>query len=163
MDDRLNLPIVRDLAETLRAELGDALDDQTLTDMLEGETPAIDIANRLMREYHEASADARGARAQAKDLTERAQRREARAISCRNALDALRRSAGLKALKLATGTIAMRRNPQKLEILNEQEIPRQLCRFEPDRQAIKDALKQGESVPGAQLVDGGEAISVRVK
>ena len=49
------------------------------------------------------------------------------------------------------------RKSQAVEILDEDSIPTSFMRkkvtFEPDKTAIKDAIKKGEEIPGAMLVD----------
>jgi hypothetical protein len=50
-------------------------------------------------------------------------------------------------------------------ITNKEALPEQFIRIkrEEDKVAIKDALKRGEIVPGAELSNGGETLTIRRK
>lgn len=67
--------------------------------------------------------------------------------------------AGLDKIKSPTFTIALQNNPPALEISDENAIPAEFTviipeRKEPNKQAIKDALKAGSEVPGCRLTNG---------
>ena len=66
--------------------------------------------------------------------------------------------AGIDRFKTPTHTIALQNNPPALHITDEKKIPAEYQvlvpeRWEIDKKAVKDALKDGE-VPGAELVVG---------
>lgn len=59
-------------------------------------------------------------------------------------------------VETAVGVVAVRLNPPKVEIEPGTQLPAQLVRtkttVEPDREAIKAAIKAGETIPGCSLV-----------
>lgn len=74
------------------------------------------------------------------------------------------RRIGIKEIKAADGTFAAKfaKNPPSVEIFDESQIPAELMRVktEPDKAAIKAAIKAGQNVPGAKLA---ESESLRFK
>lgn len=66
---------------------------------------------------------------------------------------------GLDKVKTATHTIAIQSNPPAVQITNEEQIPGRFLtlipeRYEVNKKAISEALKDGEEVPGAVLTRG---------
>jgi hypothetical protein len=51
-------------------------------------------------------------------------------------------------------TFAVRKNPPKVEVVDEALIPPEFISYTPviNKAAIKDALEEGKEVPGAELV-----------
>jgi hypothetical protein len=158
----IDLPTIRAMAEEIRALSGD--DDQTFLDTLDGETGAAEIAERLVADMREAAAMAEAAKAQARALSERAARFEARAKANRAQLGPLLDAMGRRKLVLPAATISRTKGRPRLVIDAPDDVPTQLCRIkrEPDRDAIEASLKSGETVPGARLEAGPETVTVRV-
>ena len=73
--------------------------------------------------------------------------------------------AGIDRFKTPTHTISLQNNPPALKITDEGAIPANFLavipeRYEVDKAALKDALKAGEEIPGAELVQG-KSIQIR--
>jgi hypothetical protein len=65
---------------------------------------------------------------------------------------------------LAEATLSISAVPPAVQILDAALIPSRFVRatYAPQKSDIKDALKAGETVPGACLSNGGERLSVRL-
>jgi hypothetical protein len=125
-----------DLDECIEAIVRSAKEDETLS-----ETLAVTIAKNR----------------------ERKGRFERRAESKKRAAFELMSENQIKKIEAAEFTVSRRAVPQSVIITNEHLIPDRLSRItrEPNKTAIKQALVNGEDVPGAELSNGGETISIR--
>jgi len=101
-----------------------------------------------------------------KKMLERADRLERRAESVRAYLTFQMQAAGITRIESPWFTLAVRRNPPSVVVDDESRIPDQF-RVQPepppprlDRAAIARALKAGDDVPGAHLVQS-ERLEVR--
>ena len=99
------------------------------------------------------TAELEAIKAEAKKLTERAA-----ALSSKIEGSKQRYQWYLAGEKISTPRLAVSyRKTQAVEIFDEDSIPTNFMRkkvtFEPDKTAIKDAIKKGEEIPGAMLVD----------
>ncbi len=69
--------------------------------------------------------------------------------------------------KLEAGlvTFSTAKNPASCSVVNADELPAEYVRTktitEPDKKAILDALKTGDAVPGAILVDGRRSLRIK--
>ena len=145
-------------------EAGDAPDDVTLRDVLEG---AIDLHDAILSEVRSALDDEDAAsrlRGRMDEMEARLRRIERRAEGRRElALNAMA-EAGLDHLEAPGLRIEARRAPALLVVSDESLIPEAFKVQRPawlDYQAIRDALKGGAEVPGASLQDTEPYLSVR--
>jgi Siphovirus Gp157 len=72
--------------------------------------------------------------------------------------------AELKKLATPAATLSLKANPPSCVVYDEDILPKQYLVFQapkPDKNAIKAALKAGESVPGASLSNQPDSLSVR--
>lgn len=162
---QINKAHIAGIAEQLRDMLGDDYDTVTFLDTLDGETDALDIADRLLTDMQEAEALAAATKAMADDYAARAKRIGARSTVIKRTLLTLLDAIGEKKLERPAGTISRRAGSVSVQITNADDVPRQLCRvtYSPDKTAIKAQLESGETVPGAELVRGDDTVTVRVK
>ncbi|MBK8909157.1 MAG: siphovirus Gp157 family protein [Rhodospirillales bacterium] len=160
---RLDPAFLAGLAAEIRSYLGDD-DEAAFLDTLDGETDALDIADELIVRALEADALAEAARAQARDLSARAGRMDARSAAIRAQMLALIDAMGVRKLERPRATLSRRTGTVSVRIVDEAEVPTQLCRVErvPDKTAIKRALEAGENVPGAELGRGPDGVTLRV-
>lgn len=101
--------------------------------------------------------EADAVKATAAAAAERASRLTARASKWRNYLLDTLEMAGLSSVKDSRITVAVKQNPPSIQIADDTTIPPRYCReiparFEPDKTALKTALKAGETIPGVDLV-----------
>ena len=61
---------------------------------------------------------------------------------------------GVKKAEGKLFSFSVRKNPPRVEIMDEAAVPPEFVTYEPhiDKRAIKDRLEEGETIPGAKLV-----------
>lgn len=159
--------MIHDIAASLRDMLGDDFDEQTFLDTLDGETDAMDIADRLLDGVFDADALADAIKTQEADLKARRQRVESRSDAYRAQILTLLNAIDVKKLERPRATVSKRAGSMSVRIVDEASVPSQLCTVKtitsPDKAAIKAALEAGEAVPGCELARGDDGITVRVK
>ena len=135
------------------------LDPQTVTDTLEsldGELEAKAVTIAQFTRNLDATADAVAEAGKA--MLARAERLRKRAESIRQYMLFQLEFAGVSKIECPWFVIRVRKNPPAVVIDDEKAIPpRFIVQPEPpaprpDKAAIRDALKAGEAVPGARLV-----------
>lgn len=135
--------------------------DITLLDQLEMERDK-KIENALLY-AEQLKADAAEIDAYAKRLSERARAKKNTADSIKNYIISWLQENGESKFETARIRATLRfTRESKTEITNKELIPEQYRRYEwkADLTAIKNAIKAGETVPGAELRDG---VSLTVK
>jgi phage host-nuclease inhibitor protein Gam len=132
--------------------------------MVEGSTDALDVLSRITRTALDAKAMAGATGELMKEYAERKSRMERREEAMRSLAMRLMKAANLPKAELACGTISVRSTPPAVLITDETMLDDRFWRVkrEPNRSAVKDALKAGEFVAGAELSNGGETLSIRV-
>lgn len=154
-------------ARVLLAQYNDILadDQQARADAIEGETNIHEAIGQGLKRILEIELLEPGIEAAIANLKARGARLEAQKKNLRTALCVAMEMAELPGGKLETplGTIALKRIPPKLDIVDESAIPARF--FKPqeprlDRAALTAALKEKEIIPGAQLDNGSITIQV---
>ena len=103
----------------------------------------------------------------AKAMQARAERRRRRAESIRNYMLFQLQQAGVTKVECPEFTIAVRKNPEAVEIDDPEQVPTEYMVTpeppppRPDKKAIKDALKAGTPVRGCWL-RSGERLEIKV-
>lgn len=166
MNLRANIPLIEAVSAQLVDMLGDDFDPQTFWDSLDGETDALDIADRIIAKMQDDAALAAAAKAQADALAARAKRLADREKAHKAALLTLLDATGQKKLERPAATVSRRAGSLSVRIVNEADIPSQLCTVKtttaPDKAAIRKAIEAGETIPGAELERGPDGVTVRV-
>ncbi|MEN9393701.1 MAG: hypothetical protein RLZZ104_2044 [Pseudomonadota bacterium] len=151
------------LKEQLREIAGDDVD--VIRDTLEGE---IDLRGLICLAAEQNALDVaqvNGIATLIDDLRARKDRIENRIGMRRAAILAAMASGEIKTLETPAGTISRKAVPPSVLILDEAAIPSDYWKpSDPklDKKAVGEALKAGREVPGAQMNNGGETISIRV-
>jgi len=164
MSNRPNLPLIERVAENLRAEIGDD-DADAFLDTLDGETDAVEIADSLIAALHHDEALAAAAKEQSDALARRSRRLGDRARAKKRTLLSVLDAMGVRKLERPAATVSRRATVPSAYITDAAAIPSQLTRTrtEPDKVEILRQLRAGENVPGAELVQGPDTISVRAE
>jgi len=165
MPDNLNLERNR-FTELRRRllELYPDLDDQTLTDTLEGATNFREAIGALIRSALEDECLADALRDRMTDMRTRLSRHEARAASKRQVAVENMEAADIRKLTEPDFTASTRVGPPSVVIDNEHELPIDYLLPQPpkpDKRAILEALTRGAMVPGAALAQPKLSLSVR--
>ena len=159
------LPALYEIAQQYHelALLADAddLPPEVIRDTLEGlqgtlEAKSTNIAKFILG----LEAEAKMIEDAARQLEARANRRKRRAESIRNYMLFQLQQAGVTKVECPEFTIAVRKNPEAVEIDDPEQVPDEF-RVQPpppepriDKAAIKAALKEGRTVPGCWLRQG---------
>jgi Siphovirus Gp157 len=156
------------LAETrVAAGLIDAyraiLDEASTHDLIEGETSVLEMIDQLLSDVAGDAALIAGIDAVMADLAERKKRFKDRQERTRELLLYVMQSLELRSMERPAATLAVRVAPPRVIITDEAAIPQHLIRIkhEPNKALIADAIKAGEQVPGAELSNQPETLSLR--
>lgn len=154
---------VAELWQAVRAIAGD--DDQTVIDTVDGETDAIEALRRTVQLAIEAEAHAEAAKALADQYQDRRKVLLDRAERYRMAVARFLQEVGEKNVRLPEGTVSWREaKPQIVgTIPSPSELPDwavkyQRCR---DEASIKQGLRDGLTIPGLSLSNGGVTLTIR--
>lgn len=142
------------------------IDDETLHDTLEGITTLDALIAEIIRSALIDESLHAGLRTRLDDMKERLSRLEIRGAKKRQLAFEAMSEAGLKKLEQADFTASLRAGPPSLFITAEDEIPLDYWVPQPPklaRQALLNALKQGNEIPGAVLSNAKPSLSVRTK
>lgn len=150
------------LVEHLRTLM--AADDDTIEDAIEGETNLKEALSKALARVGECEALADAIKAQADALSARKRRLEAQAETIRAAIIAALGTAGVRKLELPAATLSLTAVKPSLVVTDEAAIPTQYFkRADPtiDKRALLSSLKDGQTIPGAELSNGGETVAIR--
>lgn len=138
-------------------------DEDLLRDTLEGNTRFNDIIDRLLGEMRDNETLAEAASQRIGKIRERQTRLTHRVQFYRSLIHRLMTTAGIRSVPLGEAKISVVNSPDKVIITDESAIPDAFCKIikEPNKTAIKNALKSGTMIPGATLSNGGTTIQVR--
>lgn len=139
-------------------------DPQTLTDTLEGEAWPLEVKAQnigfVIRNMEALAASMKDAE---KQMADRRKATEKRAAALAEYLKTGMEIAGVSKLETPHFALTIKKNPPGVDIWDEKQIPAEFMRVPPpppppppapDKAAIKEAIKAGKEVPGAQLVQG---------
>lgn len=136
-------------------------DEQTIVDTLEGERWPLEVkATNYAMVIRNIGATAEAIKAAEQRMAERRKSLERRADWLKAQLKAAMEYTGIQKIESPEFVIRLQANPESVELDEPALLPAEYWRQpeppppEPDKTAIKAALKDGEDVPGARLVRG---------
>ena len=153
------------LRERLVAEFPDT-DEETLLDTLEGLTDLHEMIAAVTRTRLDDLALTGALKSRIAEMQSRLSRIEYRAEVLKEAVVSTMERAGIRKISEADFTLTLRPTAAPLQITQEDSIPDIYWRPQPprlDRKGLIEALKDGGTVPGAVLGNGGMTISVRTR
>lgn len=142
------------------------LDDQTIADTLEAESgDLIEKGKNVAAVFRNLESDAKQIKEAEQQLAERRKAIEKRAESLKNHLKTNMEIAGIQKIECPWFVISIAQNPETVTVDDESEIPRDYFKeipatFQLDKAMVKQAIKDGFTVPGARLSRG---TSLRIK
>ena len=165
---RLDPNAIRQQIENLKLlwpEAWEDGEDQLLLDMLEGETDMIKFLRRVEERRQEATHMAAGCASHIAELGCRLLRLEKREAAMRKIEFEVLDTAGRKKVELPIATLSIRNGQQKVVITDDTLIPDHLCKIErtPKKSDIKELLKSGGSLLGAELSNAEPYLAVTVR
>ena len=162
---RLEAAHYRELAKQLRQFYVD-IDDETLADTLEGESDLPQTIEEVVRSSLEDAAFIVGLKSRLDEVNARLSRLRNRYEKKRELVCWAMGSAGIGKLQVAEFSVSLAQGGQKLEVSDEARVPAIYFVPQPsklDRMSLQDALKRGEAIEGAYLVQSGPHIVVRTR
>lgn len=165
MSDRFDLNEIHVQVESLRAahpELWEDEDERLLADMLEGVTDFNDFMIRVTARIARAKKMVKLEGELIADLKARRDRYERRHEALRALAFKALQIADMRKLELAQNTLTIKRGPPKVIVTHEESLPAYCVRviIEPNKLVIKDSIMRGETVPGAELSNGEDTLSI---
>ena len=142
------------------------IDDETLSDTLDGASDLTDQLQVLIRSALEDESLADALKIRLADMRARVSRLEGRVERKRALAAEVMREAGLPRVIAPDFTASARPVPPGLVVSDEQAIPPAYWVPQPprlNRQELLGALKAGMAVPGATLSNGGSTLAVRTR
>jgi len=138
-------------------------DEELLRDTLEGNTRFNEIMDRLLIEMRDNETLADAAASRIGKLRERQTRLTHRMNFYRSLMHRLLTVTGIQSVALAEAKVSIMKSPEKVIITDESAVPDAFMKItkEPNKTAIKNAIKLGTYVPGAALSNGGTSITIR--
>lgn len=140
----------------------DPNDDDLLGDMLEGETDAADVLDALIADKQDADAMAAAIKAHIQELARRRSRMEARAASCKVAMQQLLELCHMRKWQRPLATVSLTARKPRRIVTDETAVPDDFAKWE--RKIDRTALQNADGdVPGTTLDNGGTSVVVRTK
>jgi predicted nuclease with TOPRIM domain len=137
-------------------EMADQLDEETFRNTLESIQDSIeDKVENTAKVIKSIEADVQAIKEEEKRLKERRQSLETKIDNIKDYLKEQLEKTGIDKVKRPTITVSIQNNPPKAEIVDEKTIPLTYKIPQPaklNKKAILEAMKNGEKVPGAVLV-----------
>jgi uncharacterized phage infection (PIP) family protein YhgE len=165
-DLRTEIKNEAEAAKSLLANYRDVIadDDEAREDAIEGETNLKEAIGAAVARVAEIDAMSEAIKTQADKLRSRRDRLENQAELLRAAIANAMQTAEIDKLELPSHTLTIKATPAKATITDEAAIPSKF--FVPQDpklslKAVGDALKAGETVPGATLSNGGSTLQIR--
>ena len=142
----------------------DALDEETIADTLEGLTDLHEMIAEGIRLAISTEDHVEALKSRIAKMRTRQERLKERSRTIRQACAQAMNETGIKRVESDDLTVSMRKTPLKLAIMNEAQIPAEY--WEPvspklNRTGLLAALKQGQSIDGAELIQPDPSLSVR--
>ena len=152
------------LADQLKALYQDI--DETLLDTLEGISDLPQLIQGLIRSSLEDEVLIAALKQRVEDMQARLSRLKDRFERKRELASWAMTNAEI--LKMQTGdfTLSLRQGPPRLDVVDQEKIPPEYLVPQPprlDRSGLIGALKRGDVIPGAVLIDGQMHVAVRVR
>ncbi len=141
------------------------LDDQTLLDTLEGACDLTDRITNICRAAVEADLQAEVVGQMIKNQQARKKRHEDRSERLRSLALWAMQEAGIPKIPAADITIAIGRGRASVIITDDKALPLDFVEFiaKPDKAKIKEAIENGQSIPGASLNNSMPALTIRTR
>lgn len=168
------MTVIRDLhveseaARSLLLNLRDILsdDEDASADAIEGETNLLEAIDGALARLLDLEDHAEAIKARIDDLKARKARFDQQSEMIRAALSTAIGMAGLKKVERPEATLSLRAVAPSVVVIEEADIPSEFFEPQPpklDKRALLAALKEKRQVPGAELSNGGESLSVHSK
>lgn len=151
----------KSLCESI-SQLGE--DEQLLMDTIEGETDLFEAVDIILDRIGEDQAMVVGTDKALSDLNARRDRFKKRIETNRALIEQAMMVAEIDKIERPSATLSLVRRAAKVEITEEAAVPSRFFKQAAptlDKKAVGDALKAGETVPGATLNNQSPSLTIR--
>jgi hypothetical protein len=155
--------VAAEIIEQIRAAIGD--DDADFAEIVENETDILERLRKMLRVARLAEADANATSEIMKEMQERKWRLKHKSDKLRDAVKWAMSELGMDKLPAPDMSVSLRIGPPGVEVIDLSQVPERYIKvtIEPDKASIREALKDGEIVPGACLKNGSPTLTVRTR
>jgi hypothetical protein len=153
------------LADQLKALYQD-IDDETLLDTLEGISELPELIQGLIRSSLDDEVLISALKQRVEDMQARLSRLKDRFERKRELASWAMENAEILKMQTADFTLSLRQGPPRLDVVDQDKVPSEYLVPQPprlDRSGLIGALKRGDVIPGATLVEGQMHVAVRVR
>jgi hypothetical protein len=153
------------LSDQLKALYAD-IDDETLQDTLEGISDLPDLIKAVIRSSLEDEVMIAALKQRVEDMQARLSRLKDRFDRKRELASWAMSNAEIAKMQTEDFTLSLRQGPPRLEVVDQEKVPAEYFVPQPsrlDRSGLTVALKRGDVIPGALLIEGGMHVAVRVR
>jgi hypothetical protein len=152
----------RDLASLLSLHPELEEDDVLRQDMIEAETGALELIDKLVETERQSKYLIEGIGEAIHHFQRRRERFEARRAALRKYIMQIMESANLKKVERPAATVSISAGRQKVVITDEDALPEDCVRIkrEPDKTRIGSLLHRGGYVPGAALSNAEQVLRI---
>ena len=153
------------LADQLKALYQD-IDDETLLDTLEGISDLPELIQGLIRSSLEDEVLISALKQRVEDMQARLSRLKDRFERKRELASWAMTNAEILKMQTADFTLSLRQGPPRLDVIDQEKVPAEYLVPQPprlDRSGLIGALKRGDVIPGAVLIEGQMHVAVRVR
>jgi chromosome segregation ATPase len=163
-----NSEIIKRQIEALKLHFTDLKDTESEEWLLslESETDLPEFIEKMISRIEDAKIMVSGLKEHISDLRARQDRFEWRIDSLRQTIATLMDRANVSKIEMAAATVSIRNGqPQLVGDIDPMDLPVDLVRttIEPDKTAIKNALKAGREVPGYALSNAPPQLTIRIR
>lgn len=150
-------------------ELGLNDDDELKADSIEGETNLREAVAWALNQIDENDALVLGLKLKEAQFADRRHRLGEQSERLRALIEQALVASEAESLRLATGTLSLRKNRPAIVVDSEADIPSEFFTPVPqpppllDKEALRAALAAGRDVPGARLTNGSLSLAIRRK
>lgn len=152
-----------DAARDLMQALSDQSDEMR-HDMAEGETDFYEAIDAALAEMDECAAIVAGCDAQIETYKARSSKFKARADRIRGLIEQAMVIADIPSIRRPCATFTVKATKPAPVVSDEAAIPAKFWKPQPptlNKTAINDAVKNGETVPGVSMTNGGTSLQIR--
>jgi molybdopterin converting factor small subunit len=155
--------VAAEIIAQIRDAIGD--DDADFIEIVENETDLLERLRRMLRVARLAEADAKATGEIMTELRERKARLEGRSEKLRGMVKYALCELGMTKLDAPDMTVSLRAGLPGVEITDLSQLPERYVKvtIAPDKAALREALKDGEQIPGACLKNAEPSLSIRSK
>jgi type II secretory pathway component PulL len=153
--------VAAEIIEQIRAAIGD--DDADFAEIVENETDILERLRKMLRVARLAEADAKATADIMDELRDRKSRLAAKSDKLRDSVKWAMSELGMDKLPAPDMSVSLRNAAPGVEIIDLSQLPERYVKVTvaPDKAAIREALKDGETIPGACLKNGAPSLTIR--